>query len=333
MTDSNSSLNEVPALLDERRRYEGWLAALDARRESTPGHVFERVQADYRSRLERVAEQLSSHRHAIEEERGSVQARLSLLAAEERLRRDERAELDLRSHVGELAGEEAERAFGGVDEAIGQLVTEKGGLESRIAELQALLDEEARPVHAGNASVAEPVAEVPAPEPVVVAPVEAPVAAAAPVESPVVATTHEPENGKASPPPADGGNGAPPRPASGSFDELAFLSSIVGKSAEGAKPADGPLVERRNTEPLLRAPAGVAQEELSAESLLAGVENAKLATGEHPLAANIAGNAPIVLRPTASTEQAKTLKCNECGAMNYPTEWYCERCGAELAAL
>jgi hypothetical protein len=30
---------------------------------------------------------------------------------------------------------------------------------------------------------------------------------------------------------------------------------------------------------------------------------------------------------------AKTLKCAECGAMNRPTEWYCERCGAELAAL
>jgi uncharacterized OB-fold protein len=30
---------------------------------------------------------------------------------------------------------------------------------------------------------------------------------------------------------------------------------------------------------------------------------------------------------------AKTLKCSECGAMNYPTEWYCERCGAELASL
>ena len=30
---------------------------------------------------------------------------------------------------------------------------------------------------------------------------------------------------------------------------------------------------------------------------------------------------------------AKTLKCGECGAMNLPTEWYCERCGAELAAL
>ncbi len=39
-------------------------------------------------------------------------------------------------------------------------------------------------------------------------------------------------------------------------------------------------------------------------------------------------------RPTPRTSQAiKTLKCGECGSMNYPTEWYCERCGGELAAL
>ena len=29
---------------------------------------------------------------------------------------------------------------------------------------------------------------------------------------------------------------------------------------------------------------------------------------------------------------AKTLECRECGTRNLPTEWYCERCGAELAA-
>ena len=29
----------------------------------------------------------------------------------------------------------------------------------------------------------------------------------------------------------------------------------------------------------------------------------------------------------------KTLKCRECGTMNLATEWYCENCGAELAAL
>src|SRR6266480_6104558 len=33
------------------------------------------------------------------------------------------------------------------------------------------------------------------------------------------------------------------------------------------------------------------------------------------------------------SEQHKTLKCPECGAGNYPTEWYCERCGGELATM
>jgi hypothetical protein len=29
----------------------------------------------------------------------------------------------------------------------------------------------------------------------------------------------------------------------------------------------------------------------------------------------------------------KTLKCKECGTMNVATEWYCEKCGGELAAM
>ncbi len=32
-------------------------------------------------------------------------------------------------------------------------------------------------------------------------------------------------------------------------------------------------------------------------------------------------------------ESEKTLKCQDCGAMNFPTEWYCEKCGSELATL
>jgi hypothetical protein len=54
--------------------------------------------------------------------------------------------------------------------------------------------------------------------------------------------------------------------------------------------------------------------------------------GRSPLAGNVSGNNPIVLRDKTN-EAAKTLKCGECGAVNYPTEWYCERCGAELASL
>ncbi|HLZ44578.1 MAG TPA: hypothetical protein VKQ05_02775 [Gemmatimonadales bacterium] len=41
--------------------------------------------------------------------------------------------------------------------------------------------------------------------------------------------------------------------------------------------------------------------------------------------------------PTAPVDEdapvEKTLKCRECGTMNLATEWYCESCGAELAAL
>lgn len=32
-------------------------------------------------------------------------------------------------------------------------------------------------------------------------------------------------------------------------------------------------------------------------------------------------------------DQQKTLRCTECSTMNLPTEWYCERCGGELAAF
>src|SRR4051812_23485828 len=140
MTDSNRSLSELPALIAERRRYESWLVALDARRDSTPAHVFERVQTDYRSRLERVHEQVEAHRHIVDEERTSVESRMSLLDAEERMRRDERAELDLRAHVGELGGDDATSAFKAVDDAIGLLVDEKQGLQTRIDELAAMLD-------------------------------------------------------------------------------------------------------------------------------------------------------------------------------------------------
>jgi hypothetical protein len=37
--------------------------------------------------------------------------------------------------------------------------------------------------------------------------------------------------------------------------------------------------------------------------------------------------------PKAAAAVAKTLKCGDCGTLNRPTEWYCERCGAELAGV
>ncbi len=300
MTDSNRSLNEVPALLDERRRYEGWLAALEARRESTPAHVFERVQSDYRDRLQRVDEQIASYRQAIDEERTSVQSRLSLLQAEEQMRRDERAELELRSHVGELSGTDAEESFRVVNEALDKLDGERKGLERRMAELDGLLENRPPDMLAAPAVESAPSGE--------------------PAVEPVVAEKDEPMVTRSQQTPG------------GSFDELAFLNTVVGEDgtprgvrvgSESALPAQPSAV----SEPTLRST------ERAAESLLAGLGQPRQPGAEPPLAANVPANTPIMLRTSGPIEPSKTLKCNECGSMNYPTEWYCERCGAELAAL
>jgi hypothetical protein len=56
------------------------------------------------------------------------------------------------------------------------------------------------------------------------------------------------------------------------------------------------------------------------------------AGGQKPLAANVASNNPLSLKGTAPSD-LKTLKCRECGSMNDPSEWYCERCGAELSGM
>ena len=301
MSDAAGSTNELAALLEERRRYESWLQALEARRDSTAAHVFERVQADYRSRLERVSGQLAAHRHAVEEERASVQSRLALLEAEEKLRRDERAELDLRVHVGELAGSDAEVAFRAVDQVIGQLTGEKGGLAARLNELDQLLEE--RPAAAAAASSPS---SPPSSAPVEAAPLSHDGATQAP-------TAHNVDGIVDDQAAAEAGQAALAESLhtpGGSFDELAFLTEVVGQKAESVEPA-----------------------EVASESLLSGLHSTATGTREAPLAANVPANTPIVLRASGETEQRKTLKCTDCGAMNYPTEWYCERCGAELAAL
>jgi hypothetical protein len=87
-------------------------------------------------------------------------------------------------------------------------------------------------------------------------------------------------------------------------DELAFLKSVAPD--EDKKPAPAP-----STAPARRSNPGAASPGRSAETATTQAPPAK------PGAAGV----------------AKTLKCGECGTLNRPTEWYCERCGAELAGI
>jgi hypothetical protein len=93
-----------------------------------------------------------------------------------------------------------------------------------------------------------------------------------------------------------------PDHAGAAVDELAFLKSVAD---EGAKPT----APRRPSNP---GSTGSAQGSRAVE------------TAPPPQSQGGKAGAPGV---------AKTLKCGECGTLNRPTEWYCERCGAELAGV
>ncbi|MBI2073763.1 MAG: hypothetical protein HYT81_12180 [Gemmatimonadetes bacterium] len=89
-------------------------------------------------------------------------------------------------------------------------------------------------------------------------------------------------------------------------DELAFLRSVSEDESQGPAPSRASGAMRAIQEP---APAAS-----SSGREYADPEAKKGATPR-------------------SSKATKSLKCKECGTMNLPTEWYCERCGAELAAL
>jgi DNA repair exonuclease SbcCD ATPase subunit len=138
---------------------------------------------------------------------------------------------------------------------------------------------------------------------------------------------------------------------------LGVSAPAVALSGAGASPGiDGkPQVEpaeskkeegkkERGTRTKVRAEQTDALDELAFLKAVAGEGSEDLGRGkvspEAPAGAGGPGvEEPVKVVPDATpqvsraSKAVKTLKCAECGTMNLPTEWYCERCGAELAAL
>ena len=365
----------VGSLMEERRRYELWLAALNARRAETPKHVFSRVHADYTARLEAVIQRLTGQVEGLRTELTTLATRIATLQEQQHRARDERAEAELRAHVGEMSAAEWERAATASDAALADLVRQKAEAEEALVRTRDFLADAERPATPPEA--APPIA--PRPSVPSAAPREAPFAPRAFVDAPQQAprgTTNVPVQGSPSgqvpaaarlrPLPGRPDADAAARPTEevaetslhlpsadpalargvegGHFDELAFLSSVVDESgapavpppAAASHPPSGARFEpvARPAPPPSRNPfAQRAQDKIINNDGAAGPKiESKKAGSKAGLAANVSGNHPIVLRDK-SNEAAKTLKCGECGAVNYPTEWYCERCGAELASM
>jgi len=324
---AGNPMDAVAGLMLERQRYEDWIAQLESRRSITPPHVFERVRGDYEARLREVMEKLSGRTAEVQATVAALTERLARMQSEETAIRDERYEAELRSHVGEVTPAQWAAIERESDERIAKLGAERTTITGEIARLQQLLS------MTGGRS--------------------------APGADATITSVEMSRTEKGSEP-----------PRSGSFDELEFLKSVTdgtrtgssGSSRGGAKaePVPAASAPARASAPVPRAATPALGSSRVAD---VGTAPAPGGNGVSPNAGTVPApeptfsgsesgsatnngseepvDAPPVREPEAvpsflrdvPQEQTKTLRCGECDAMNYPTEWYCERCGAELAGM
>jgi hypothetical protein len=329
------TLESVEKLLAERRKIAGWMSALDERRADTPPAVYQRVHEDYAVKLDKVQAKLVAASDAVRSAATDVAGRL--LDKEQALatRQDERAEAELRAAVGEYSEREWEKRRTRLDDDIASVTGERDAMREELARLRRVLDEvagAAAPVATTSGEGGDLVA---ASEPWLAetvtsdasieeypAPGDAGPLSAAEVVS--TASDHAiPIHEQSVIAPVE-----PAMPLEPSFDELAFLKTVVGRptplgapkvSADAAPPV-APQAPRTSAasyavpEPPLEYPDAIPEPRVSQEMT--------------PPRESFFG------RPTPrSSEAIKSLKCAECGTLNFPTEWYCERCGGELAAM
>jgi hypothetical protein len=289
-TDSEA-MSALHELLDERQRYQGWLATLEGRRNSTPPHVYERVQRDYTGRLDRVMQNLAERAGQLTGTIQAMTAELGTLRQREADRTDERHEAELRAAVGEFTPDDWERRRAEADSDLEQIVAERHSVEEELDELQRIvaLTRSIKP----DAQLAEQSANTSTHDAAkAVAPAES-----APSIEDFVAEWHPPQ-------------ARPMRSsvATNKTDNIPDTSDLEDQIIPAA--------------PMGGNPVGAAGADY-------GIANGVTAV---PTPARTPPPAPAAVGDSRR-DTDKTLKCPECGAMNYATEWYCERCGGELSTF
>ena len=335
--DKSSPMEAVTRLVDEREKYEQWLDELEAKKDSTPPKVFDRVRQDYLARLQAVMDQLKEHTAVLQEHAANLVARLRELEAREQHITDELAETELRANVGEITEAEWEATSRKAQREVAKLKENQEVIADDLIRIRDILsnggdedeDEEDAPRTSADFDELEflksvvgpstgahaPAPKPPAPAPKPTTPPSAPAVRRTPSagtppsprtgDVPLAGTAAKPTTGEvpltptAAPSPPPGPAPAAPRPT----PSAASAASSAPPAAAPAPPAPPAPPAAPAPKPEVRKPA------------------------EPPRPDNALG-----LRTSDVAEQ-KTLKCAECGSMNYPAEWYCERCGAELAQI
>jgi len=282
----------VERLLEQRRQYQEWLAKLDADAAgAAPSHVAARVREDYAARLEAVTSELREHEEGVRQALAEVAERAEEMARERGARNDELAEARLRRQVGEFDEVRYDEVAGRCKAVLGELAKDISAAERDIERYEEILA-----LIQGPERVEE---RAPAARPAPPSPAPAAVAAAPPREPRVS------------------------QPQIRVADELAFLRSVVAGGESKVQPAPAPAPPPAAPPPVAPAAPRVSSPGMQIPRFVA------------PPPATPEGQAAKQHRPPEghreADEHAKTLKCPECGTLNSPTEWYCEKCGAELS--
>lgn len=303
-----NSLDALRALIAERQQYEQWMTALEAKKEGTPEHVFERVQGDYRGRFERVVTDIQGHAQELQLSISTLSSRLVEVARDEDTRREGLQEAELRAAVGEYEPDQWEQLRVEAERDLEKAAADRASLDAQLGELRAIqkLSETGSggTVPSGNEAAATP-------EPALGRPVRQELTEPA-AEHPFVSASAP---SSATPPPA-----VPSAPAT---QEPPNASNGASTLAPSENPAAGPPEKpRQEAERLPLTPVAAAA-------------SAATAASQRPRSSKTPPGGVSASRRSeaAKPDQSKTLKCPECGTPNYATEWYCERCGGELATM
>ena len=289
------STADIQKLLDEKRQIEQWLQRLNQATDETPEGVREKVKSDYGKRYGVVLAELQGFREELSSKLDEQRVTRDDLAAREAHESERMAEAELRHTVGEFDEARWTELRSEILESLVRIRDELKAVEDEIAGLEEV-------VSAVGTAESEP------------APVTEAEAEPEPEPEPEPEIVVAPATEEAAPEPAE--------PAqTDAFDELEFLRSVTGEENQPRRRLSG------------------AQPRLSTDDLVSPVTNEEeqqLGDAPRPSrtsAVGAEGVGPLKEQATPTKGSAKTVKCGECGAPNLPTEWYCERCGAELAAL
>ncbi len=322
---TRTTVGVVEKLIEQRRLFQDWLDKLaSGGMEGMPAHVVEKVRNDYRERLGGVMAELSEHRDSLGEALEEAQDRQDGLDRQQQEKKDELAELKLRRHVGEMDEDRFQEQSRELQAAIDQLKKDSAAALRDIERYEEILEtiaagdqrEEAKKEPEPEAPKAEPVRAERKSSPDVRAPRDG-VDELAFLRSVTTGGDIKPI-APATPTPASAPAAATAAPRPAPAPTPAPTPAPVPAAASAPVPAPAPAPQ-----PVMAAVAAPAKPVEEPEQLNATPHMVHL----QPEPAS----APPAPAPAAKKEEG--LACKECGTVNRPTEWYCEKCGAELAAF